>query len=159
MAYTVRRLRPADLDAAFRLIWDTFLEFEAPDYGPEGVDAFRQSIMENAPFRDACRNGENRMWGAFEGAALAGVWGMRGLTHICLVFTHREHHRKGVATMIFHRLLEDLRAEAPEVTRLTLNSSPYGLPFYHRIGFVDTAPEQSVDGIRFTPMAYDLHRA
>ena len=39
--------------------------------------------------------------------------------------------------------------------RPTLNSSPYGLPFYKAIGFVPTDEEKTVNGIRFTPMKYE----
>ena len=156
MTYTIRRLSPEELPQAFSLIWDTFLEFEAPDYGPEGVASFRKTIIEDQSFQAACRSGENRMWGAFDGAMLVGVWGMRGPSHICLVFTHKDYHRQGIAMAIFQKLLTDVRAEAPELTELTLNSSPYGKPFYHHAGFTDTAPEQTVDGIRFTPMVYPL---
>ena len=38
---------------------------------------------------------------------------------------------------------------------LTLNSPPYGLPFYKAIGFVPTDEEKTVNGIRFTPMKYE----
>lgn len=37
---------------------------------------------------------------------------------------------------------------------ITLNSSPYGLPFYKVIGFMPTDEEKTVNGIRFTPMEY-----
>ena len=37
---------------------------------------------------------------------------------------------------------------------LTLNSSPYGLPFYLALGFVPQSEEQEINGIRFTPMKY-----
>ena len=40
--------------------------------------------------------------------------------------------------------------------RITLNSSPYGLPFYLRMGLYPTDMERTIDGIRFTAMAYDL---
>lgn len=154
MSYEIRRLRPEELDAALALAWEVFLEYEAPDYGPAGVESFRRDVLENETFRAACRRGENRMWGAFDGAKLVGLFVMRGPAHICLVFTHGSYHRRGIATAIFHRLLEDLRRENPEVRRLSLNSSPYGRPFYRHLGFTDTDREQTVDGIRFTPMAY-----
>ena len=35
---------------------------------------------------------------------------------------------------------------------ITLNSSPYGLLFYQSLGFHKTDEEQTVNGIRFTPM-------
>ena len=156
MEYEIRRLTAAELPMAMELAWDTFLRFEAPDYGPEGVESFRRTVIENEEFLDKCRSGENRMWGAFDGDQLIGLYGMRGESHICLVFTHHAYHRKGVATALFHRVTEDLRKENPGLKRITLNSSPYGLPFYLHIGLYPTDMERTTDGIRFTPMAYDL---
>ncbi len=156
MNFIIRKLLPNELDKALELAWDTFLEFEAPDYGLKGVEEFKHSIIENEDFKKACLSGENRMWGAFDGNKLAGIFVMRGATHICLVFTHRDYHRMGVATAVFRTLLQDIRNEAPSVKELTLNSSPYGKPFYHKIGFVDTDSEKTVNGIRFTPMVYKL---
>ena len=36
----------------------------------------------------------------------------------------------------------------------TVNSSPYAVEIYRHLGFVPTDDEQSVDGLRFTPMQY-----
>lgn len=135
---------------------DTFLRFEAPDYGPEGIVSFRRDIIENPHFHENCRNGTNRMWGAFDDDKLVGLFVMRGRSHICLVFTHHEYHRRGIASAILHRLVEDVKRDDPDLTCLTLNSSPYGKPFYHRVGFYDTEVEKTLNGIRFTAMAYDL---
>lgn len=156
MDFCVRRLRPEELDRALELAWNTYLRFEAPDYGPEGVETFRRDIVGNKAFHAACRSGENRMWGAFDGDTLVGLFAMRGESHIVLVFTHQAYHRKGVATAIFYKLLEDVRTENPGLTRLTLNSSPYGKPFYLKTGFRETDVEKTINGIRFTAMEYKL---
>ena len=156
MEYEIRRLRPEELEKALDLALDTFLRFEAPDYGPEGVASFRRDIIENAQFREGCCTGINRMWGAFDGGKLVGLFAMRGVSHICLVFTHHAYHRKGIATAIFRQLLADIRRENPELTRLTLNSSPYGKQFYLRTGFNPTDQELCKDGIVYTPMEYIL---
>ena len=34
---------------------------------------------------------------------------------------------------------------------------PFGVPFYRALGFTPTDGEQTVSGIRFTPMAYSMH--
>ena len=156
MEFEIRRLTADDLPAAMELAMDTFLRFEAPDYGPEGVESFRRTVIENEEFLADCRSGANRMWGAFDGEKLVCLFAMRGESHICLVFTHHAYHRKGIATALFHRLLADVRRENPDVKKITLNSSPYGLPFYLRIGFYPTDIEKTIDGIRFTAMACDL---
>lgn len=156
MNYTIRRLHPDEVEAALDLALDTFLAFEAPDYGPEGVKSFRRDIIDNAAFRAACMDGTNRMWGALDGTRIIGLMAMRGESHIVLVFTHRDYHRQGVASAILQRLLEDVRRENPAIRRLTLNSSPYGLPFYLHAGFRAADAERTIDGIRFTAMTYDL---
>ena len=61
--------------------------------------------------------------------------------------TGAAYHRRGVGTGLFERLREDFPGA------LTVNSSPFGLPFYERLGFTALSGEQTVNGIRFTPMA------
>lgn len=156
MEYLIRRLRPEELEAALELEMDTFLRFEAPDYGPEGVDTFRRDIIDNPQFHEDCRNGKNRIWGAVDGDKLVGIFGMRGKSHICLVFTHHAYHRRGVASAIFRKLLADVRQEDPQLQKITLNSSPYGKPFYLKVGFQMVEAEKTINGIRFTPMEYYL---
>ena len=48
--------------------------------------------------------------------------------------------------------------EVESAMALTLNSSPYGLPFYLAIGFVPLSEEQEMNGIRFTPMKYTINQ-
>lgn len=156
MDYPIRRLLSEEVDAALDLAMDTFLRYEAPDYGPEGVTTFRRDIIDNPEFYENCRNGNNRIWGAFDGETLIGIFGMRGPSHICLVFTREGYHRQGVASAIFRKLLEDVQMENPELSRISLNSSPYGKPFYLHAGFHCKDEEKTINGIRFTPMVYEL---
>lgn len=156
MEYPIRRLRPEELAAALELAMDTFLRYEAADYGPEGVESFRRDIIENPEFHANCRNGRNRIWGAFDGETLVGIFAMRGESHICLVFTRHGYHRQGIASAIFHTLLEDVRKETPGLSKITLNSSPYGKPFYLHAGFRCADEEKTINGIRFTPMVYEM---
>lgn len=156
MDFIVRRLTPQELRPMLALVWETYLEFEAPDYPPQGVEVFRREIIQGARFQQDCLTGKNRMWGAFDGQRLIGTMVMRGESHICLAFTHKAYHRRGVASAIFRQLVADVRRENPYVARLTLNAAPYGLPFYRHVGFVATDRQQCQNGVLFTPMAYAL---
>ena len=62
MNYEIHRLHSCEVAAALDLAMETYLEFEAPDYGPEGVTTFRRDIYDNEAFRAACLDGTNRMW-------------------------------------------------------------------------------------------------
>ncbi|MBR2809825.1 MAG: GNAT family N-acetyltransferase [Solobacterium sp.] len=83
-------------------------------------------------------------------ACLAGVLGVREeKAHICFFFVDGAYHRRGIGTRLFKRMSEDFKGRT-----VTLYSAPCGLPFCKAIGFVPTDTEQSVNGIRFTPMVF-----
>lgn len=42
---------------------------------------------------------------------------------------------------------------------MTVNASPYGVPFYHKIGFRNLGEERQRDGILYTPMEYIIGKA
>ncbi len=159
MTYEIRRVRPEEVDAALALAWKTFLQFEAPDYPAEGVETFREQIIDSPEFRAKCVSGACPMWGAFDGERIIGMMGMRNVRHICLVFTDADYQRQGVATAILRALTADMRRDHSEEAQLTLNSAPYGKPFYLRVGFEPTGPERTDDGITYTPMRYALNQA
>lgn len=155
--YPIRKVRPDEVEQALELVMEVFMEFEAPVYPPEGAETFRRDITENPAFIDDCKEGRFPMYAAFDGDKMVGIIGMRAnKTHINLVFTRKEYHRQGVATAIFHYLLEDRLRENPELKEITLNSSPYGKLFYLHIGFTPTAEEQQTNGIIYTPMKYTI---
>lgn len=137
------------------LALEVFLQFEAPDYGPAGVETFKKDIVENPDYLENARRGACPIYGAFDGDKLVSLMGMRSSkTHINLVFTKKEYHRRGIARAVFRYLLADRLKEDPSLRELTLNSSPYGLPFYLALGFLPLTGEQQMNGIRFTPMKY-----
>lgn len=154
--YPIRRIKPEEVDNALALALEVFMQFEAPDYRPEGVDTFKRDIIQNDGFIADCKQGVCPIYAAFDGDKIIGIIGMRTKTHINLVFVKKEYHRQGVASAIFRFLLRDLLGENPELDEITLNSSPYGKPFYLHLGFVPLSEEKELNGIKFTPMKYIL---
>lgn len=94
-------------------------------------------------------NGDLRFWGSRIDGELAGVIATRNRTHICLLFVKKEFHMRGIAKNLFETVEENCKDQP-----ITVNSSRYALDVYHRLGFVDTDKEQTVNGIVFTPMTY-----
>lgn len=151
----IRKICASEVPAAMELALEVFMQFEAPDYAPSGVETFKRDIVENPEYLENARRGLCPIYGAFDGDRMVALMGMRSSkTHINLVFTRKEYHRRGIARAIFRYLLSDLLAENPGLEEITLNSSPYGLPFYLKIGFVPLGDEREINGIRFTPMKY-----
>ena len=140
----IRPLTPSERECALSLAWNVFVKYESPDYSPEGTEEFRMCL------RDENYLAGISYYGAFDGNTLVGLVAIRPeRKHIVFFFVDGNYHRKGIGTALFRRLIADYPAQT-----ITLNSSPYGLPFYKKIGFIPTDSEQTVNGIRFTPMIY-----
>lgn len=156
--YEIRKILPDETTEALALALEVFMEFEAPVYKPEGTAAFRRDIIDNAEYKKNCEQGLCPIYAAFDGNKMIGIMSMRPCrTHINLAFTRKEYQRKGVASALFDFLLEDILRDNPSLKEITLNSSPYGLPFYLHIGFVPLSEEKETDGIRYTPMKYIIN--
>ena len=155
----IRKIESHEVESAMSLALEVFMEFEAPDYHPSGIETFKRDIVENPEFHEKVSQGICPIYGAFDADQIVALMGMRSSkTHINLAFTKKQYHRKGIARAIFHHLLNDVLEENPSLEALTLNSSPYGIPFYLSIGFVPLSQEQEIDGVRFTPMKYMIKR-
>lgn len=153
--YEIRRIKSNEVEEALSLAMEVFMQFEAPDYKPEGVETFKRDMIENEDFISKCKEGICPIYAAFDQGKIIGMMGMRATkTHINMVFTKKEYHRQGVATAIFKYLIADILKQNPKLREITLNSSPYGKGFYLHVGFVPLSEEQEMDGIRFTPMKY-----
>ncbi len=155
----IRKITAGEVESAMALALEVFMQFEAPDYPPEGVETFKKDIVENPEYLEMARQGACPIYGAFDGEQIVALMGMRSnKTHINLVFTKKEYHRKGIARAIFRYLLQDVLKGNPSLEALTLNSSPFGLPFYLAMGFIPLSEEQEMNGIRFTPMKYIINK-
>ena len=153
-ATDIRPLREAEIPAASALVRRVFAEFEAPDYAQEGIDVFHRFIAPEA-LTEQFRTGALMLWGAFRQDTLAGVAAVRNRSHISLLFVDASCHRQGIARALFSAVRDFCRTD-PAVSRITVNSSPYAVEIYRRLGFTATDAERVTDGIRFTPMTYLL---
>jgi len=63
----IRKIAGSEVESAMRLAWEVFMEFEAPDYAPTGVETFRKDIIENPEYLEKARRGTCPIYGAFDG--------------------------------------------------------------------------------------------
>lgn len=141
----IRQLNQFEIDEAVRLIWETFLQFDAPDYSDEGVQSFKDFIENQAILKTL------EFFGAYEKNELKGVIATNeNRKHICCFFVKAGYHRQGIGRKLWEYVLNH-----SEQNVLTVNSSPYAVPVYHKLGFIDTDEERLADGIRYTPMEFE----
>ena len=142
----IRELNQDEIMKALLLAWDVFKEYEAPDYTEEGVQEFYKSIHDNEYITRL------HVYGAFDKGRLVGVIATRnGGTHIALFFVDGQYQGQGIGKKLFQTVLKEYQTD--KITdKMTVNSSPYAVPIYHKLGFRDVDTEQVVNGLRFTPM-------
>lgn len=146
---SVRKLENHETESALSLAWKVFLEYEAPVYPDEGTEEFHRCLKD-----DEYLNGID-YYGAFCANTLTGILGIRKeIAHICFFFVDGKYQRLGIGRKLFDKAKEDFSGKT-----ITLNSSPFGLPFYHSLGFKATGCEQTVNGIIFTPMKFTWEKS
>jgi len=154
MKYVIRKVNYDELDAAFSLIYNTFLEFIAPDYSSEGVETFKSHFIDNDNFKSLFKTGIQTMYGTYIKNKIVGILSISIHNNISCVFVDKAYHRKGIATNLFHYILSIAKERG--VKRISLNAAPYAIPFYHAIGFVATNQKQNFQGMIYTPMELEL---
>ncbi|MDD4495907.1 MAG: GNAT family N-acetyltransferase [Eubacteriales bacterium] len=153
MSYIYRKAMPEDVRPALDLALRVFMEFEAPEYEPEAVDKFKADIVYNEQFIKNWENGTSAMYVALDNNKVVGVIGEKWNNgHINIVFVDGNYHRRGIATELMNHMVCDLKLRGFD--KITLFSSPYGLPFYLNYGFTSTDVEQHSDGFIFIPVVY-----
>ena len=148
--YRIRFAYKDEWNEIIALVWKTFLRFEAPDYSREGIKNFNDFITDHTLFR-MFEKGYYRVMVALEEKQIVGVISVRDSSHISLLFVAENVHKRGLGKRLIEEMVQYLLSEEG-ITRITVNSSPYALDFYRKIGFRDIGFEQLSGGIRFTPM-------
>lgn len=153
-SYQIRSAYRDEWQDAMALAWKTFLQFEADVYTPEGVRNFENFITDSTLYRMFIM-GEYQLFIALDRHKIVGMITLRDSTHISLLFVDAAYHRQGIGRALIKHLTDYLLTEVG-ADRVTVNSSPYGIGFYHKIGFRDLSSEEKRDGIIYTPMEFIL---
>lgn len=153
----IKVIQPNDAPAlkeGLKLVRDVFWDFEAPDYSDEGILEF-EDYIEFGRIQAELAAHRLLMWGAFVKGRVYGVLAVRPPCHISLLFVDKRVHRKGVGRALV-QVMAGYFAEVGGCRAVTVHSSPFAVEAYTRYGFVPTGPEQTVNGLRFTPMECSL---
>ena len=136
------------------LAWKTFMQFEADVYTAEGVRNFEDFITDTTLHRMFIM-GVYQMFVALDRKQIVGMLTLRNTSHISLLFVDEKYHRRGIGRALIGYLQEYLLSETG-ISKITVNAAPYGVAFYHKLGFRDLRPEEEKDGIKYTPMEFVL---
>lgn len=152
--YPIRSAYLDEWDDAMALAWKTFMQFEADVYTAEGVRNFEDFITDTTLHRMFIM-GVYQMFVALDRKQIVGMLTLRNTSHISLLFVDEKYHRRGIGRALIGYLQEYLLSET-SISKITVNAAPYGVAFYHKLGFRDLRPEEEKDGIKYTPMEFVL---
>lgn len=152
--YAIRPATKDEWEDAMALAWRTFKKFVADDYSDVGVKEFYDFISDNNIYK-MFLIGEYRLWVAELDGEIVGMISVRARHHISLLFVDEKFHRHGIGRDLIYTVA-DFVSEHKE-NFVTVNASPYGVDFYHAVGFKDTREEYIDSGMRITPMRWDFN--
>lgn len=145
-----RKMVEEDIDNVYEVIKDTFFEFIAQDYSREGIDEFmkyasKENLLERFKRGNISIVSEdnNRIMGLIE---------MRDLTHISLYFVDKNYKGKGIGKNLYKKAMESIKKIKNDIKEVTVNSSPYAVEVYEKLGFEKVKEQMEVNGIKFIPM-------
>ena len=152
-----RLMTSDDVETASKVVLTSFEEYIAPEYTPVGVEAFRKYAAAEA-LRERAGEGHFVIVATITNSVV-GMIEFRHSDHVALLFVDKAFHRQGVARVLLEHGLTEARKREPNVERVTVNSTRFGVRAYEKLGFLRTGPERSVNGIVFIPMAMRLNTA
>ena len=153
--YEVRAAVKDEWEDAMALAWRSFKKFVAPDYSDMGVKEFSNFISDNGIYK-MFLIGEYKLWVAVLDGEVVGMISIRAKRHISLLFVDDKHQRMGIGRDLINTATDYMKQNGE--TFATVNASPYGINFYHALGFKDTRSEYVDSGMRVTPMRLDFKK-
>jgi GNAT superfamily N-acetyltransferase len=149
-----RHIKRGEESAVAALVEAVFMAHVAPLYTPEGVEEFL-GYAEVSEFTRRLQR-EHVILVAETDAQIVGMIELREQRHISLLFVADAYQGRGIASEMLARAIQLCRRVNPDLRALTVHASPNAAPIYRRLGFVPSAEEQVVHGIRYTPMTLVL---
>ena len=144
MQITKLTLTNKNINDVIQLIKQTFLECVAPDYDEPGINNFfkfaeDEDLLKQLVFYAALHNNK-----------IIGILAVDDkLNHICLFFVDKDLQNTGIGTALFKKFFNESMPKA-----VTVNSSPFAVKVYEKLGFTATGSRQVSDGIVYIPMRY-----
>ncbi len=151
---TIREITTRDITAAIDLARAAFNKYIAPEYSQQGIDEFMKTASPEA-MAERLQKGNFAYIAELDGT-LAGIIEVRDGSHISLFAVDPSHLRHGIGRRLFETAAWRITSTNPGIPSITVNSSPFAVPIYTRLGFKPTGPQQQINGIVFTPMKIDF---
>jgi predicted GNAT family N-acyltransferase len=139
-----------------QLIKKVYDEFVSIDYSEEGNNFFYDWIKPSK-IAERQRNHKN-IWVALIDSKLVGVIELRDNKYISLLFVDKEYQGQGIAKKLFDKSLKEIIRRNPQLDKFYVHASPYSIPVYRNMGFIETDNMQEDNGMKYLPMEMTIKK-
>jgi len=154
MEYSYRFMSADEVADVCRFVNGVFESSVAPLYTKRGLRNFREYADPEAMSQRI--RSDHFVLLAVEDGRIAGMIEMRRHRHVSLLFVEPDRQGRGLGKQLLRKALEVCRSAEPDLQEITVNSSPNAVGVYERMGFETTGREQTINGVRSTPMRLRL---
>ena len=153
---TYREMAPGEEQEACDLVARVFKDFVGIVYSNEGVHEFLQYAQPEL-LSQRLQTNHFALVAEIHGQ-IGGVIEVRNHDHISLFFVEGEWQRRGIGKQLWRHALERCLANRAGLKKITVLSAPEAVGAYCTLGFETEGPEQTVKGIRFVPMVFNVKK-
>ncbi len=149
-------MQPGEAEKVFSMVMASFSRYVAPDYRPEGVETFTEFARPaNLIERDQT---DHLTLIAEADGQLLGMVQLQRPSHVRMLFVAPDMQRQGIGRALLDAALEIATRQHADVTTVTVNSSPYAVEPYRRMGFTVAGPPETKCGVISIPMTKQIPR-
>ena len=145
-----REAQLEDMIAISNLVLRVFDEYVGSGYSLDGQSIFHSYVQPDAIQKRFCA-GSSFIFVALHDKKIIGTIEVKNGNHISVLFVDKRYHKMGIAKHLISMAIEKA-SNINLITEITVNSSPYAVDIYKRLGFLQLDKEIERDGIRHTPM-------
>lgn len=143
-----REMNTGEEQAVCDLVTQVFNEYVASDYRQDGIEEFFR-FANPAAMKERMKS-DGFVLVAQQAGALVGMLEFFPPDCIAMLFVAIQH--QGTAKELLAQTISKVRALNPDLSRLTVHSSPYAEPIYQKMGFYKTGNATTQNGITYIPM-------
>ena len=135
----------------YELIVRVFQKYVAPVYSENGVAKFLSMLSPDG--LSEMRSGKSSfVILAKEKSKIVGMLSVINESHLALIFVDPQNQRKGIGKNLIDEAIKKCLNRNPDLTAVTVSSSPNSKSFYEQAGFEVIGDEINEEGMCFTPM-------
>ncbi|HWR41615.1 GNAT family N-acetyltransferase [Sporomusa sp.] len=148
--YAIGEVTFDELSKVTSMVKAVFDKFIAPSFLEEGIRSVYDLIASETIKNRLLKN--SFMLVARKEDQIIGVIEFYYINHMLLLFTAETWHGCGIARSLLEAGISRCCREHEGLNQITVGAFELAIPFYEKMGFVIYDQEQTINGIRFTPM-------